>query len=218
MDAGGKYIGRGGFPLVNQLLDDPRRAQRVVALQVNDECGRLSLLTYGIPAALCTAAAGFGCHDGGYACAVAEELRDNAKKANYALIAAKGLLYAYAPIAATVYIDGTEYHYKHTWLASTMNGRFFGGGLMCAPDQDRTNHEKKLTFVLANTRSRLSLIPVFLGVFSGKHVKHKKSVAIHKGLDITVEFSRPTTLQIDGEVILNVTKYRAYSKVPVKTR
>jgi hypothetical protein len=43
-------------------------------------------------------------------------------------------------------------------------------------------------------------------------------VAVHKGLDITVEFSRPTTLQIDGEVILNVTKYRAYSKVPVKAR
>ena len=153
----------------------------------------------------------------GYACAVAEKLRDNAKKANYALIAAKGLLYAYAPIAATVHIDGTEYHYKHTWLASTMNGRFFGGGLMCAPDQNRKNSEKSLTFVLANTRSRLSLIPVFLSIFKGTHVNYKKIVHVFSCHKVCVQFEKPTSLQIDGEVIQNVKEYRieaASSPVP----
>lgn len=144
----------------------------------------------------------------GYACAVAESLREKSKKANYAVIAAKGLLYAYSPISATITIDETEYHFKHTWLASSMNGRFFGGGLMCAPDQNRLNKEKKITFVLANTRSRLSLIPVFLGIFSGKHVKYKKIVHVFSCHEVCVQFDKPTSLQIDGEVFLNVKEYR----------
>lgn len=65
MDAGGKDIAGGGFPLVDELLDDPRRAKRVVPLQVDDESGWGVLLANGIPAALCAAAAGFCRHDGG---------------------------------------------------------------------------------------------------------------------------------------------------------
>ena len=34
-------------------------------------------------------------------------------------------------------------------------------------------------------------------------------VAVHTGHEITVEFDRPTPLQIDGETILNVTRYTA---------
>lgn len=150
----------------------------------------------------------------GYACAVAEQLRKKAKKANYAMIAAKGLLYAYSPISAKITIDGTEYHYKHTWLASSMNGRFFGGGLMCAPDQNRLNKEKTISFVLANTRSRLSLIPVFLGVFKGTHVKYKKIVHVFTCHNVSVQFEKPTSLQIDGEVLLNVKEYRIETASP----
>ena len=34
---------------------------------------------------------------------------------------------------------------------------------------------------------------------------------IVEGSDITVEFDKPCALQIDGETVLNVTKYRATS-------
>ena len=40
---------------------------------------------------------------------------------------------------------------------------------------------------------------------------HKNMVAVHTGDEITVEFDRPTPLQIDGETILDVTKYTARS-------
>ena len=39
----------------------------------------------------------------------------------------------------------------------------------------------------------------------------KNMVAIHTGKEITVEFDRPTPLQIDGETVLDVTKYAAKS-------
>ena len=63
VDAGSKDIARSGLPLVDKLLDNPRGAQRVVALQVDDKCGGFCLLAYGIPAAFCAAAAGFGSHN-----------------------------------------------------------------------------------------------------------------------------------------------------------
>ena len=36
-------------------------------------------------------------------------------------------------------------------------------------------------------------------------------VAVHTGNEITVEFDQPTPLQIDGETVLNVTRYSAWS-------
>ena len=55
---------------------------------------------------------------------------------------------------------------------------------------------------------------VFPGLFKGEHVNHTKTVAVHTGQEITVEFDRPTPLQIDGETIPDVTSYTARSAVP----
>ena len=38
-------------------------------------------------------------------------------------------------------VDGIKYTYKKVWLAPTINGRFYGGGMMPAPGQDRENNE-----------------------------------------------------------------------------
>ena len=48
-------------------------------------------------------------------------------------------------------------------------------------------------------------------IFKGEHIKHTKMVAVHTGREITVEFDRPTPLQIDGETIRDVTRYTARS-------
>ena len=64
---------------------------------------------------------------------------------------------------------------------------------------------------------RLATLMAFPGIFKGEHVKNKKMVAVHTGHEITVEFDRPTPLQIDGETILNVTSYTAYA-APVKAK
>ncbi len=154
----------------------------------------------------------------GYCCEMGEVLRGQGIKPNYAGIAIKALLFHHKASDATVTVDGKKYHYKRVWIAPTMHGRYYGGGMMAAPEQKRNRPEQGITLMLMHKAGRLPSLCVFPSIFSGKHVNHKRTVAVHKGLDITVEFTRPTTLQIDGEVILNVTKYRAYSKVPVKAK
>lgn len=150
----------------------------------------------------------------GYCCEVGEELRKKGKKPDYTGIAIKGLLFHYRPTAATVIVGGDEYRYKRVWIAPTMHGRYYGGGMMPAPAQVRNNPEGSLSTMLIHGSGKLHTLCVFPSIFKGKHIDHKKVVALHKGHEITVRFDRPVTLQIDGEVITDVSEYRAYSKVP----
>lgn len=151
---------------------------------------------------------GFGID--GYCCQVGDELRKiPGKKVNYTGIAIKGLLFHFAPRNATVTVDGKEYTYKKVWIAPTMHGRYYGGGMIPTPQQDRSSG--KLSLMLFHGAGRLRTLCVFPSIFKGEHVKHTKMVAVHTGKEITVEFDRPTPLQIDGETILGVTKYTAYA-------
>ena len=151
-------------------------------------------------------AVGFGID--GYCCQVGDELRKiPGKKVNYTGIAIKGLLFYFTPRNATVTVDGKEYTYNKVWIAPTMYGKFYGGGMIPTPRQDRNSG--KLSVMLFHGAGRLRTLCVFPGIFKGTHIKHKNMVAVHTGNEITVEFDRPTPLQIDGETVLNVTRYKA---------
>ena len=151
---------------------------------------------------------GFGID--GYCCQIGDELRKiPGKKVNYTGIAIKGLLFHFAPRNAKVTVDGKEYAYKKVWIAPTMHGKFYGGGMIPTPKQDRDSG--KLSLMLFHGAGRLRTLCVFPSIFKGEHVKHTKMVAVHTGKEITVEFDRPTPLQIDGETILGVTQYTAYA-------
>ena len=88
-----------------------------------------------------------------------------------------------------------------------MKGRFYGGGMMVAPKQNRFDEERKVTSVVMYGSGKLKTLVVFPSIFKGEHVKHSEMVEVRKGKRVTVEFDRPTALQIDGETVLNVTKY-----------
>ena len=149
---------------------------------------------------------GFGID--GYCCQVGDELKKiPGKKVNYTAIAIKGLLFHFQARNAKVTVDRKMYAYQKVWIAPTMHGRFYGGGMIPTPEQDRTSGE--LSVMLFHGAGRLRTLCVFPSIFKGKHVKHTKMVAVHTGKEITVDFDRPTPLQIDGETILNVTQYTA---------
>ena len=151
---------------------------------------------------------GFGID--GYSCQIDNEFRKiPGKKINYTGIAFKGLLFHFAPRSATVTVDGKEYTYKKVWIAPTMHGKIYSGGMIPTPKQERTSG--KLSLMLFHGAGRLRTLCVFPSIFKGKHVKHTNMVTVHTGHEITVEFDRPTPLQIDGEAFLNVTKYTARS-------
>jgi len=63
--------------------------------------------------------------------------------------------------------------------------------------------------MLFHGAGRLRALCIFPSIFKGKHIKHKRLVAVHTGNEITVEFDKPTPLQIDGETVLNVKEYTA---------
>ena len=158
---------------------------------------------------------GIGYGIDGYACDVGDKLKLKNKKVNYTAIAIKGLLYDYNPTNATIIVDGERYEYKKVWIAPTMNGRFYGGGVMPAPDQKRLGSDEVSVMALHGT-GRLKTLLMFPSLFKGEHVNRKKNIFIKKGREITVKFDRPTALQIDGETILDVTEYTVYSKAMAK--
>ncbi len=144
----------------------------------------------------------------GYCCEVADKLRGTTDKPiNYTSIAIKGLLFHFKKRIATDKIDGKEYNYKNVWLAPTMKGRCYGGGMIVAPNQDRVKDED-LSVVIYKTRSKIRALMIFPSIFKGEHIKKEKVVNILKGKEIEVSFNIPCALQVDGETILNVKSYK----------
>ncbi len=154
---------------------------------------------------------GIGYGIDGYCCEVADKIRakDSNKKINYTSIAIKGLLFHYKPTFATVICDGETRTYKKTWLSPCMNGRYFGGGMMAAPGQDRLG-DGRLSVMTMHGKGRLATLILFPTIFKGEHVK-KSCVDVRKGREITVKFDRPVALQIDGETVLDVREFTATS-------
>ena len=150
----------------------------------------------------------------GYVCEEGDRIRKKTgKPINYTGTAVKGLLGAYKQTHATVTVDGETMEFDHVWMTPTMLGRFFGGGMMCAPGQDRLNMEGTVSLMVMRCRSKLRTLHLFPAIFKGNHVKKTKIVSVFKGHEMTVRFDRPTALQIDGEVYSGVTEYTVTTAV-----
>lgn len=150
---------------------------------------------------------GFGID--GYCCEEGDRLRaeNPGKTIDYTKIAIRGLLFDFKPVNAKITVDGNTHEYSNVWLAPTMNGKFYGGGMMPTPLQDRTDAESKVSLMVLTCKSKLKTLMIFPSIFKGEHVKYDKQVKIFTGNEIKVEFDRPTALQIDGETIKNITEY-----------
>lgn len=151
---------------------------------------------------------GIGYGIDGYCCEVGDKLRETSDKPiNYAGIAIKGLLFHYHPTSATVIVDGVEHKYKKVWLAPTMNGRYYGGGMIPTPKQDRLNKEHTVSVMVYYGSGKIKSLVVFPSIFKGEHVNHREMVEVLSGKEITVRFDSPAALQVDGETIIGVTEY-----------
>ncbi|MBR3278812.1 MAG: diacylglycerol kinase family protein [Lachnospiraceae bacterium] len=154
---------------------------------------------------------GIGYGIDGYCCEVGDQMRAAGnEKIDYAGIAIKGLLFHYKPTNAEIDVDGKKYSYKKVWLAPSMNGRYYGGGMIATPGQDRLGKDRLLSLLVFHGSGKIRTLAIFPSIFKGKHVDHKKVVEVRTGHRITVTFDRPVALQIDGETVLNVTTYTAY--------
>ena len=145
----------------------------------------------------------------GYCCEVGDKMRlESDKPVNYTSIAIKGLLFHYKTTNAVVTVDGKEHRFNKVWLAPTMNGLYYGGGMMPTPNQKRISEDKKLSVMVMSGKGKIKTLIAFPGIFEGKHVNNKMTTIL-TGKKITVKFDTPTALQIDGETITGVTEYTA---------
>lgn len=151
---------------------------------------------------------GFGLD--GYCCASADYIKAKspAAKVNYTLIALKGLLFKFKPVHATVEVDGQKYEFDDVWLAATMKGRYFGGGMKIAPDQNR-NTDEHLTVIIYTVKSRIKALLSFSDVFKGTHVNNKELVKIFTGKKVHMKFSSVGDAEVDGDTVKKVDEYWA---------
>ncbi len=150
---------------------------------------------------------GFGID--GYCCEVADQIKKEKpqEKINYSGIAIKGLLFHFKPAHAEITVDGKKYDFDDVWIAPTMKGKFYGGGMKMAPDQDRFSG--KLTVVVYHAKSKIKALKTFPSIFKGEHTSNTDMVSVFTGNEIKVCFSHSCAAQIDGETVLNVREYTA---------
>lgn len=204
------YYGTGSG---NDFLRDLGKEQGCEPVRINEYVRNLPIVTVNGKSSRFINAIGYGID--GYCCEKGDELREKSDKPiNYTSIAVKGLLFHFRPANAVINVDGREYSYKKVWLAPTMNGRFYGGGMMTAPQQDRNNPEGKLSVVVMHGSGKLKTLMVFPSIFKGEHISHTEMVEVLTGKKITVRFDSPAALQIDGETVKNVSEYsvKAYDR------
>ena len=158
---------------------------------------------------------GIGYGIDGYCCEAGDDLRAKSDKPiNYTGIAIKGMLFYYKPTHAEIKVDGEYFVYDRVWLAPTMNGRFYGGGMMATPGQDRLNEAGTVTMMTMYGKGKLGTLMIFPSIFKGEHVKHTDAVTVRSGKEVTVKFDRPVALQIDGETVRSVTEYTVIAGHP----
>lgn len=190
----------------NDFLRDLGHEKGSLPIQINQYLEHLPIVTINQKSHYFINGIGYGID--GYCCETADKQKETSDKpANYTAIAIKGLLFHYKPTNATVTVDGTAYTFRKVWLAPTMNGRFYGGGMMVTPNQNRMQNQTVSVGIMHGS-GKLKTLAVFPSIFKGTHVKHEEMFQVLTGQSITVEFDRPTALQIDGETVLGVTKYQ----------
>jgi len=196
----------------NDFYNDVKDREKDVLIPLNSYIKNLPQVSVNGKTSKFLNAIGYGID--GYCCEEGDRVRlkKAGKPVNYTKIALKGLCYDFHRVHAKITVDGKEYEYKDVWMAPALHGRYYGGGMMCAPNQDRINHNSKVSVIVVNTKYRLPLLVAFLSIFKGEHLKYKNIVHELKGSEVKVVFDRPTPLQIDGETISGVTEYSVFRK------
>ena len=151
---------------------------------------------------------GFGVD--GMVCVESDKMKAQGKKdINYTTLAIKLLLFKFKKVNAKVTVDGKEYSFKNVFIGSAMNGKYYGGGMMEAPNQDRKSDV--VSVVVWHDLNRINALANFPKIFKGSHVS-SKHVDILTGKDVIMTYDKPTDLQIDGESLHGVTSYHVVKK------
>lgn len=146
-----------------------------------------------------------GCFAGVDALVCERMNEDRGKKPSYIATAIRSFFRDFHTTTARVTVDGETREYDRVWIAGAMNGRYQGGGMLFAPDQDRSGDS--LCSMVWHGTSPLGTLLHFPSIMKGKHIKFTKYCDIRFGREITVELGDPHFVQLDGETAAGVTRF-----------
>ena len=99
----------------------------------------------------------------------------------YTSIAINGLLFHDKPTSAVVTVDGKTHTHHHMCLAPTMNGRYYGGGMMPTPAQRRLNPDGTISTMVMYGKGKLNPLTVFPSIFKGAYIRHNEMAEVLTG-------------------------------------
>jgi diacylglycerol kinase family enzyme len=100
-------------------------------------------------------------------------------------------------IEADFVIDGTALNTKTMLLSAFANGRYYGGGMMPAPNA--VPDDGLIDFCIINDINRLKLLRFFPKFIKGTHI-HMKEVLIKQCRSLEMKSPKPVHVNMDGEL------------------
>lgn len=95
-----------------------------------------------------------------------------------------------------VTVDGTSVYSGPSSLVAVANGKYFGGGMMIAPNAEI--NDGLLDVIILKDFKKFELIRHLPLVYKGAHLSHPK-VNCYKGKEILIESSEEVFIEMDGE-------------------
>ena len=136
-----------------------------------------------------------------------KQLAAGVQNVNFAKIALLGILWRFKRFNITVTVNGNTRTFKRVLISTTMQGRYYGGGMMPTPNQDRLNSDHHVSVLIMFNSRIINTFMAFPGFFKGTHLNHHNICKAFTGHEVRVVADRPIMVQIDGETIPDVTEY-----------
>jgi diacylglycerol kinase (ATP) len=116
-------------------------------------------------------------------------------KASFFIGSFRALL-AYRNVNVRLVLDDGAVLERRTVTTALANGRFFGGGMMIAPDADPA--DGLLDVVVIGDLSKAAMSVLSGKIYKGLHVEHP-AVEVHRARHVRVESDDEALLDVDGE-------------------
>ena len=176
-----------------RMLGIPGTPQAACQVLADGEARRIDLGVVGERTFTGIASCGFD--------SVANQIANETTLVRGRLVYAYGLLRALAgwqPVSFTVTVDGGEPRTLSGYTVAAANSRYYGGGMMLAPDA--TLQDGMLDVVMITETPKLRFLARSPTVLKGTHV-HLDNVEVLRARTIEIAASRPFTLFADGDPI-----------------
>jgi YegS/Rv2252/BmrU family lipid kinase len=176
-----------------RMLGIPASPQAACEVLAHGEVRRIDLGVVGEQTFIGIASCGFD--------SVANRIANETKLVRGRLVYVYGLLRAIAgwqPASFTVIVDGGEPRTVSGYTVAAANSRYYGGGMMLAPDA--TLQDGMLDVVMITQTSKLRFLARAPRVVTGDHVR-LDNVEVLRARTIEIAASRPFTMYADGDPI-----------------